>query len=56
LVLIFFAVGNPTATHAIARAAYKLGLEMWTAKTRGDDLSGRIDYLEPEDHLTEDKR
>jgi multicomponent Na+:H+ antiporter subunit G len=30
IILVFFAVANPTATHAIARAAYKFGLEPWT--------------------------
>jgi multicomponent Na+:H+ antiporter subunit G len=32
LLLVFIAVANPTATHALSRAAYRSGLPMWSAK------------------------
>ena len=30
LILLFVALGNPTATHALGRAALRSGLEPWT--------------------------
>lgn len=33
LLLVFIAVANPTATHALSRAAYRSGLPIWTKKT-----------------------
>ncbi|MCS7206748.1 MAG: monovalent cation/H(+) antiporter subunit G [Dehalococcoidia bacterium] len=30
LILAFVALGNPTATHALTRAALRTGLEMWS--------------------------
>ncbi len=30
LILVFVAVGNPTAAHALTRAALRSGLEMWS--------------------------
>lgn len=30
LIVVFVAVANPTATHAICRAALKSGLQLWT--------------------------
>jgi len=43
IIFIFFAVANPTATHAIARAAYRAGLEPWTLKNprEGSDIDTR---------------
>lgn len=38
IILLFFAVASPTATHAVARAAYKLGLEPWTHKNRNPKI------------------
>lgn len=32
LILLFIAVANPTATHALSRAAYRSGLPPWTRK------------------------
>ncbi|MEW6032610.1 MAG: monovalent cation/H(+) antiporter subunit G [Bacillota bacterium] len=32
----FILVGNPTATHAISRAAYRSGLRPWTRNRGGD--------------------
>ena len=34
LILVFVAVANPTATHAVLQAALFTGLEPWTAKTK----------------------
>ncbi|MDD4635048.1 MAG: monovalent cation/H(+) antiporter subunit G [Dehalococcoidales bacterium] len=39
IILLFLGVSSPTATHAIARAAYKLGLEPWTLKNRNPEFS-----------------
>ena len=36
LVLILVAVANPTATHALARAARKSGVPVWGADEAGD--------------------
>lgn len=36
LILVIVAVTNPTATHAIARAAIRSGLTPWKAPKRGD--------------------
>lgn len=33
LLLVFIAVANPTATHALSRAAYRSGLPIWKKKT-----------------------
>lgn len=32
LILLFFALANPTATHAIARAAFRSGLQPWVRR------------------------
>lgn len=32
LLLVFIAVANPTATHALSRAAYRSGLPVWMKK------------------------
>ena len=32
LLLVFIVVANPTATHALSRAAYRSGLPVWTRK------------------------
>jgi len=34
IILVFFFIGGPTATHAVARAAARHGLEIWTLKNR----------------------
>jgi len=34
IILVFFFIGGPTATHAVARAASRYGLEPWTLKNR----------------------
>lgn len=38
IILLFFAVTSPTATHAVARAAYQLGLEPWTLKNQNPKI------------------
>ena len=35
LILLFIALANPTATHALARSAFRTGLEVWTRRGRG---------------------
>lgn len=35
LISVFVGLGNPTATHALARAALKSGLEPWIVKEDG---------------------
>ena len=41
LVLILVAVANPTATHALARAARKSGVPVWSADEAGDPSGER---------------
>lgn len=38
LILVFVALANPTATHALGRAALKAGLEPW--RRRKDEAAG----------------
>jgi multicomponent Na+:H+ antiporter subunit G len=45
IILLFFSVASPTATHAVARAAYRLGLEPWTLKNKNP----KICSVEPKD-------
>lgn len=43
IILVFVLIANPSATHAIARAALRSGLEPWTKgrkQTGGNDGSG----------------
>jgi multicomponent Na+:H+ antiporter subunit G len=44
LIAIFIGIANPTATHAIARAAYKLGLKPYLgrSKPKDDDSSDNL--------------
>lgn len=38
LVIVFVSLANPTATHALGRAAYRAGLVPWAAKrSEGED-------------------
>lgn len=39
LIAIFIAIANPTATHALARAAFKLGIKpiLWISKEKSQD-------------------
>ncbi|WP_136717888.1 monovalent cation/H(+) antiporter subunit G [Halorientalis salina] len=37
LLLVFLLITNPTAAHAIARAAADQGIEPWTAEDGGDE-------------------
>ncbi|ELZ85665.1 monovalent cation/H+ antiporter subunit G [Haloferax elongans ATCC BAA-1513] len=37
LLLLFMFITNPTAAHAITRAAYEQGIEPWTADDGGGD-------------------
>jgi multicomponent Na+:H+ antiporter subunit G len=48
LFILFFAlIANPTATHAIARAAFRSGLPLWTQnKTQRDKDKNNDDKLE----------
>ncbi len=34
VILVFIALANPTATHIVARAAYRSGLQPWVLKKR----------------------
>ncbi len=36
-VMVFIMIANPTATHAIVKAALKSGLPIWTRKEAGSD-------------------
>jgi len=36
LIAIFIFIANPTATHAIGRAAYRCGIRPWTREGAGD--------------------
>lgn len=38
ILIIFILVANPTSTHAIAKAAYDVGLEPWKKEGDIDDL------------------
>ncbi|MDF1534746.1 MAG: monovalent cation/H(+) antiporter subunit G [Methanosarcinaceae archaeon] len=38
ILIIFILVANPTSTHAIAKAAYDVGLEPWVKEGDIDDL------------------
>ncbi|MDO9517477.1 MAG: monovalent cation/H(+) antiporter subunit G [Methanosarcinaceae archaeon] len=38
ILIIFILVANPTSTHAIAKAAYDVGLEPWKKEEDIDDL------------------
>ena len=35
-ILLFVLIANPTATHAISRAALRMGLQPWTRKKKPD--------------------
>ena len=34
LIVVFIYIANPTATHVLCRAAYRLGVEPWTRETK----------------------
>lgn len=36
-ILLFVLIANPTATHAVSRAALRMGLQPWTRKKKPDD-------------------
>lgn len=40
LILFFVLIANPTATHAIARAALRTGLQPWTRQKTGRKAKG----------------
>ena len=40
LIAIFIFIANPTATHAIGRAAYRCGLKPWTRETAAREAAG----------------
>jgi multicomponent Na+:H+ antiporter subunit G len=40
LILAIIAITNPTATHALTRAAIRSGLKIWRAKGNSYDLAG----------------
>lgn len=49
IILVFFAIASPTATHAVARAAYRMGLEPWTLKNRNPKFKYKTkESYEPE--------
>lgn len=37
LIIVFIFIANPTATHALAKAAYISGLRPWTREDKKDD-------------------
>jgi multicomponent Na+:H+ antiporter subunit G len=39
IIFLFFAVTGPTATHVVARAAFRMGLEPWTLKNRNPQFA-----------------
>ena len=43
VILAFIVIANPTATHAILRAALRSGLEPWTRKRKQNGGSSRSD-------------
>ena len=42
-IVVFVLIANPTATHAICRAAYRSGLSPWTRKKKQDAKDNRSD-------------
>ncbi|MBM4044545.1 MAG: monovalent cation/H(+) antiporter subunit G [Planctomycetes bacterium] len=40
LIAVFVGIANPTALHALARAAYRLGLKPWGCETSEDGVKG----------------
>ena len=55
IILLLFAVASPTATHAVARAAYKMGLEPWTKKNPNPEFDDQAEPTNDElDHSNED--
>jgi multicomponent Na+:H+ antiporter subunit G len=45
IILLFIALANPTATHIVARAAFRSGLQPWVldpSRTKSDARKGRI--------------
>ncbi|MFC1916213.1 monovalent cation/H(+) antiporter subunit G [Chloroflexota bacterium] len=42
-IVVFVLIANPTATHAISRAALRSGLPPWTRKKKQNDKDGRSD-------------
>jgi multicomponent Na+:H+ antiporter subunit G len=40
LIAVFVGIANPTATHALARAAYQLGLKPWFRDAEGHTTKG----------------
>ncbi len=43
LILLFVGIANPTATHALLKAAFSSGLEPWTRKRRQNGGSPQAD-------------
>ena len=41
-ILLFVLIANPTATHAISRAALKTGLQPWTRKKKPDSKGKQL--------------
>lgn len=37
IIIVFIFIANPTATHALAKAAYVSGLKPWTKEEKKDD-------------------
>ncbi len=58
IILVFIVLANPTATHIIARAAYRTGLQPWIiAKRRMKTETTQIENQTPVAHFTmQDKK
>ena len=42
-IVVFVLIANPTATHAISRAAFRSGLQPWTRKKKNNGKGNRSD-------------
>ena len=50
LIILFIFIFNPTATHALARGGWVLGLKPWTRRQGEPRTDDEDDDLGPEDH------
>lgn len=53
VILVFIALANPTATHIIARAAYRNGIEIWVKTGRRQE--GNSVLTQPQNNSREEK-
>lgn len=55
IILLFIVLANPTATHIIARAAYRSGLQPWSAGENPNDREINKTANDPSRQKAEDK-